>query len=214
MPRRAASHSDCPEARATTLIQAHDLVVLIPHLTRVDDLSRVDKEVGDARARLLGEQHERRCAVTPDDEENIEEHAPVLLLEGAADRIAKSLMGAGRKEVRTLPTLAVKDEPHVEAGVHTRHQGLTSINTESNLMMLAFVLITASGSELAAAYGNRLSMFAGEEAVQLGELNDRPDERRELVGYQLRPLDVDILSRPVAAHGRRLWHLQRVGVSR
>ena len=176
MPRRAASDGDCLEARAATLVQAHDLVIIIPHLTRVDDLSRVDEEVGDARAGLLGEQHERRCAVTPDDEQDVEEHAPVLLLKGAADRIAKSLVGAGRKEVRTPPMLAMKNEPHVKAGMYTRHQGPTPIDTERNLKVLALILSTASSRELAAADGNRLSMFTGKEAIQLSELNDRPDE--------------------------------------
>ena len=51
---------------------------------------------------------------------------------------------------------AVKDQPHVKASVHARHQRPTQVDTEGDLTMLALVLSTTCSSELTATHRHRL----------------------------------------------------------
>ena len=172
-------------------------------------LSRVDEEVRNARSRLLGEQHQRRCAITPDAKEDVVEHPSVLFFEWAADGVAVRLVSARRKEVRPMPPFAVENQPQVEACMYAGHQGDAEINAKGDLFMLALILSPARRGELATTNGHGLSMVAGEEAIKLIDVVDWPNEGGELVRNRHGPSAVDVISRPVAAHTGRIDHLRK-----
>ena len=137
---------------SAALKEADGLVVLVPKLTSVNRLAWREKEVWNTCERLLQQEEEReRVAVAPNDEQDVEEHASILLLEGASDRVAERLMRTRREEVSSVPTFARQNEVHVHDRVDARSQRSAVVDAQGDFSMDALILSTASSSELSSA---------------------------------------------------------------